>query len=221
MSILRNISCLAAIVLLGLLFSPAIATVEVLEAQGHLEHWVLYHNSHGPCSVAYWSHEVEEGTTFDLQYANIDEGCFTSSWAGQCGSGGFVYSGEISPVTEGIYEWSVYLQCRITVLLDVTTPTHLTAARTAEGIFSPSAHTVTLTLPDGTSDILLGSDLDIDSAERLLGLGLYRVTYSVESDRVWSIPFSYSGFVEVNWGGAVGQDARTWGEIKCLYRSQS
>jgi len=105
------------------------------------------------------------------------------------------------------------------VLLEVTTPTPLTAARTAEGIISPSAHTVTLTLPDGTSDILLGPDHDTDSAERMLGLGLNRVTFSIFYDsQLSSIPLSYSGFVEVNWGGAVGQDARTWGEIKCLYR---
>lgn len=215
-----RISCGAAIALLGLLFSPADATVEVLEAQGNLEHWVLYHGGHSPCSGASWSHEVEEGTAFDLRSANNDEGCVVSSWAGHCSSGGFVYSGEISPVTSGTYGWSVYLQCQITVLLDVTTPTWITAARTAEGIYSPSAHTVTLTLPDGTSEILLGPDLDTDSAERLLGLGLFRVTFSIESDWVWSIPFSYSGFVEVNWNGGTGQDAPTWGDIKCMYRSQ-
>ena len=105
------------------------------------------------------------------------------------------------------------------MLLDVTTPTRITADRTAEGIYSPSTHVVTLMLPDGTSDILLGPDLASDSAERLLGLGLHRVTFSVESDCVWNIPFSYSGFVEVNWEGAVGQDAPTWGDIKCMYRS--
>ncbi len=220
MSVSGSMSCGAAIALLGLLFSPAIATVEVLEAQANLGHWVLYHGAHSPCSGAYWTHEVDEGTTFDLQFVNSDEGCFVSSWAGHCSSGGFFYSGEISPVTSGIYGWSVYLQCQITVLLDVTTPTWITATRTAEGIYSSSLHTVTLTLPDGASDILLGPDLNTDSAERLLGQGLYRVAFSVGSDWVWSIPFSYSGFVEVTWGEVVGQDTTTWGDIKRMYRSR-
>ena len=218
MSGLKRVSFGAAIALLSLLFSPAMATVEVLEAEAQLDHWVLYHGAHGPCSGASYSHEVEEGTTFDLQSANNDEGCIVSSWTGQCDSDGFVYSGEIFPVTWGLYGWSLYLQCQITVLLDVTTPTLLTANRTAEGIYLPSAHTVSVTLPDGTTDFLLGPDNASDSAERLLGLGLHQVTFSLESDWVWHNPFSYSGFVEVNWEGTVGLDARTWGEIKGLYR---
>ena len=220
MNILRCFSCAVAIVLIGLLFSPAPATVEVLEAEAHLEHWVLYYGAHGPCSGASWSHEVQEGTTFDLLSANNDESCVVSSWAAHCNPGGFIYSGDISPVTSGIHGWSIYLQCQITVLLNVTTPSLLTAARTADGIYSPSVHTVSLALPDGTQDMLLGPDPDTHSAERLLEIGQYRVTFSAESDWVWSIPFSYSGFVEVNWSAVVGQDAQSWDQIKSLYRSE-
>jgi hypothetical protein len=225
MSILRNIFCVAAITLLWLLSGPAVATVEVLEAQGELLFWVLPSGYRSPLWIGGWIHQTEEGTTFDLLYDSYNGGGWAgadSSWAGQCSSDGFVYSGDIlftSPINNES-RFGFGIECQITVLLEVTSsPAPLTAARTVEGFFPPSAHTVTLTLPDGTSDILLGPDHDTDSAERMLGLGLNRVTFSISYDsQFWSIPLSYSGFVEVNWGGAVGQDARTWGEIKCLYR---
>jgi len=218
MNISKCVACGAVIALLGILSSPASATVEVLEAEALLDQWVLYHGSHSPCSGASWHHFVEEGTTFDLQTTGFEGGCLESLWEGHCSSEGFAYSGEILPRTSGIYGWYIHFQCEISVLLHVMTPNLITATRAAEGIYTPSAHTVTVTLPDGSSDILLGSDPGIDNAERLLGPGIYRVTFSIDSDWSWSIPFSYSGLVEVNWGDTVGQDTRPWGQIKSLYR---
>ena len=213
------LNCFVAVIgLLGLLSSPTAAAVEILEAQGILEHWALYDSRHSPCAGASWSHAVEEGTTFDLQTSSFDESCVVSNWMGRCEATGFLYSGEILPVTDGELGWWVSLQSRITILLDVTTPTRITAVRTVDGMLSPSLHTVSVTYPDGSTDILLGSDTETDSAERLLGSGVHRVTFSIETDASWDIPFSYSGFVEVNWANPVGQDTPTWGGLKCLYR---
>ena len=198
MNFSKFFSCGAAIALLGVLFSPADATVQVLEAEAGLQHWVLCHHCVSPCAGASFTHSVEEGVTFDLQTSSYDGSCVESNWAGQCNSNGFTYNGEILPVIEGDLGWYVYLQSEISVLLDVTSPTRISAVRNIEGMLSPSLHTVSLTLPDGTTHILLGSTAT-DSAEQLLKPGVHRVTFSIETDELWDIPFSYSGSVEVNW----------------------
>ena len=209
--------CVMVIALLGLSSCPALAAVEVLEAQGNLGHWVLYASSHSPCAGASWSHEVEEGTTFDLQTTSYDGSCVLSNWTGSCGSGGLLYSGELSPVTEGPLGWYVHIESQINGLINVTTPTRISAIRSVEGMLSPALHTVLLTLPDGATDVLLGADTEVNSAERMLSAGIHRVTFSIQTDSKWYPPFSYTGLVEVNWGGPVGVETQTWGGIKSMY----
>ena len=209
--------CAAVIALLVLLSCPTLAAVEVLEAQGNLSHWVLYASSHSPCAGASWSHEVEEGTAFDLQATSYDGSCVESSWSGRSDAGGFLYYGELSPVSEGHLGWNVHLESQISVLLELTTSTRISAIRSVEGMLSPALHTVLLTLPGGASDVLLGSDPGINSAERMLSAGIYRITFSIGTDDVWYPPFSYAGLVEVNWDGPVGVENQTWGGLKSLY----
>ena len=218
MRIPRMASCAVVIALLGSLPHPAVAAVEVLEAQGNLEHWVLYRvASHSPCAGATWSHAVEEGTTFDLQTTSYEGSCIVSNWIGRCDGSGLLFSGEVSPVSEGHVGWFVHLQSQISVLLELTTPTRISAIRSVEGMFSPGLHTVLLTLPGGATDILLGSDSEANSAERLLSAGIYRVTFSIETNGTWDDPFGYTGLVEVTWGNPVGQATQTWGGMKSMY----
>jgi hypothetical protein len=207
-----------AIALLVLLSNHAVAAVEILEVQGNLEHWVVYDSRHSPCAGAGWSHAVNEGATFDLQATSYDESCVVSNWTGRCGPTGFLYAGEILPVTDGSLGWWVFLQSRITVLLSLTEPTQITATRTVNGMLLSPLHTVSLTLPDGSTDDMLAVDSEMDSATRLLDPGVHRVTFSIDANAVWDIPFSYSGLVEVNWEAPVGQDTQTWGRLKSLYR---
>ena len=208
---------IVVIALMGLLSDTAAAAVEVLEAQGNLQHWVLYASSHGPCAGASWSHEVEEGTTFDLQATSFEGSCVESNWMGRCDGGGFLYAGELTPVAEGNRGWNIYLESQISVLLELTTPTRISAIRSVEGMFSPALHTVLLTMADGTIDVLLGPDAEVNSAERMLSAGIHRITFSIETDSVWETPFSYSGLVEVNWDGPVGLERQTWGGVKSMY----
>jgi len=204
--------------MLGFLFLPVAAEVEVLEAQGHLEFWVVYGSSHGPCAGASWSHEVAEGTTFDLQTTSSDESCIESIWSGRCDAGGLLYSGELLPVPESQLGWWLHLDSQISALIQLTTPTRVSAIRTVEGVFSPELHTVILTFPDGTTEVLLGSNSPADSAERFLNAGIYRITFSVASGSQWPAPLSYTGIVEVNWDHPVEQSTMTWGEVKSSYR---
>ena len=212
--------CAAVIAMLGFLSFPAAAAVEVLEAEGNLQHWVLYASSHGPCAGASWSHEVEEGPTFDLQASSFDGSCIVSNWIGRCDAGGLLFSGELSPVFEGPLGWNVHLESQISALLRVTTPTRLSAIRSVEGMLSPALHTVLLTLPDGTTDILLGSDHEANSAERMLSEGIHRITFSIVTDSIWYPPFSYTGLVEVNWDIPVGQETQSWGSMKSMYHGR-
>lgn len=205
---------------LSLLTAPAPAAVVVLEAQGSLEHWVLYDiGSHSPCAGASWYHETAEGTTFDLQTTSFDGSCIDSQWAGRCDDGGLQFSGEMLPVPAGHDGWWVHLESQLSVLLELTTPTVISATRSAEGLFSPALHTVIVTLPSGATEVLLGADDESNSVEGLLGAGIHRITFSIETDSTWDAPFSYTGLVEVNWDNPLAQDSLTWGGIKSYYQA--
>ncbi len=217
MRLSRMTNCFVVIALVGLLSNPAGAAVEILEAQGFLQHWALYASSHSPCAGASWSHDVEEGTTFDLQATSFDGSCVVSNWMGRCDGSGFLYAGDLPPVTEGLLGWNIHLESQISVLLELTTPTRISAIRSVEGMLSSELHTVVLTLPDGATDVLLGSDPEVNNAERMLSAGIHRITFSIETDSVWNVPFSYSGLVEVNWDGPVGLERQTWGGVKSMY----
>lgn len=219
MSLARMAGCAAMGVLLGSVPCPAAASLEVLEAQGDLSYWVLYDSQHGPCSMDGWSHAVEDGVSFDLQATGSGVGCMAYDWIGRCDETGLVFSGDLNPIVDGGYGWWFYLRLGIRVLLETTAPIRVSAARDVEGVLGPELHTVVLTLPDGSLDVLLGPDGEGDSTERLLDAGIYRIELSVEGDDTWYLPFSYAGLVTVEWGTAsMGQGRRTWGGVKSLWR---
>jgi len=161
---------------------------------------------------------VEEGTTFDLQAASYEGSCVGSIWTGRCDANGFLYVGQIDPITEGDLGWLVSIQSSITVLLEVTEQARITSARIADGTLSPAVPTVTLSLEDGTTDVLLGADPAVDEAERLLEPGIHRITFSIDVYDYLYIPISYSGLVEVRWDAPVEVEGSTWGGVKCLFR---
>ena len=208
------------IIMLALVLCPVEASpaVDVLEAEAHLGHWFLYDSRHSPCAGADFAHEVQDGPTFDLLALPFEGGCNPSEWTGRCDAGGFRFTGDIPEVTEGFLGWWVYLRARITVRLELTTTTRVSALRTLEGLWSPAWFTVTVTMPDGSEDVMLGPDPAIGTAERTLAPGTYRVTFFVEADTTEEIPFSHTSLVEVSWGDPVAVEAHTWGAIKSLYR---
>lgn len=216
----RVIPSIAMVALLWLLSFPAAAEVVVLEAQSYLDQWALYGSSHGPCGGANWSHEVAEGPTFDLQATGYNDGsCIESNWSARCDGGGLYYSGSWSTVSEGQLGWWVDLDFQISALISLATPTRISAVRTVGGVYSSALHSVFLTLPDGITDNLLGLDSTVNSAERILSAGTYRITFSLVSRGNWSAPSDYNGVVEVNWGNPVGQSVTTWGEMKSMYHA--
>ena len=211
---------IAVVFWLWLLSCPAAAEVVVLEAQGNLDHWALYGSSHSPCGGANWSHEVEEGPEFDLQTIGYNDGsCIASSWSGRCDAGGLYYSGSWSTVTEGQLGWWVNIDSQISAHISLTTTTRISAVRTVEGVYPSALHSVILTLPDGTTDDMLGMDSTVNSAERVLGAGTYRITFYLNSRDHWEYPSGYNGVVEVSWVGSVGQRAITWDQMKSMYHA--
>jgi len=106
------------------------------------------------------------------------------------------------------------------ILMELTTPMRVTASRNIEGTLSAALHTVSLALPNGTQDILLGSDGEIHHAERTLEAGTYLVTISIDTYELWDVPFEYSGLIEVSWNSTVASEMQTWSDVKTLYHSR-
>lgn len=208
------------IALFGVLVGPGLATVTVLEAQGLFFHDAFYPaSSHSPCAGAIWSHDPDDGTAIDWQHT-VDWGCLYSQWRARCDPESLFFSGHWEIQFDPIYPWgSSNLGVELSALIQVSKPTLLTASRSAVGDLSPAGHTVLLTLPDETTELLLGTDIDINQAERLLPVGTYRVTITVDDD-FW-VPYPdvyYDGLIMVNWKAPVGAEASTWGGVKSLYR---
>ncbi len=206
------------ITILGLLFSTASVAVEVLEAESSFLFWVLYGSSHGPCVGADWTHEVWEGTSFDLHTTNMSGSCVDYNWLNHCDETGILYSGEFLSAAAGYYGFQVAVENQISVLISLSTPTIIHASRTVSGDVSTNLHTVTALLQDGSTEVLLGEDGTVNSREILLSPGIVRLTFSIDSFSTLAFPFGYSGLVEVRWDNTTGASTQSWDRIKSLYR---
>ena len=206
------------VVLLVLFSVPAVA-VDLLEVESNLRYVALSHNAHGPCVDIGWSHNTEDGNIFDLQASSAEGFCVWSDWTGHCGADGIRFSGEFIPNPEAWpLGWYQHLLSQTSVLLELNSPTLISASRSVEGVFSGALHTVTIIHPDGLNTILLGEENDLNCASELLEPGIYQITFSINTYSGDNPPFAYSGLVEVNWSGTVGSDAETLGSVKSLYR---
>jgi hypothetical protein len=205
-------------VVLAAVPATALASTEVLEAEGELEYWAMYPaGAHSPCDGIGWSHAPEEGCLFNWE-GTSEWGCIVSHWAAVCDNTNLVFYGNCQPSFDGTNHWYLYLDAQVSALYRLTTPMLLTATRSVQGLGEYSSHSVVLTGPDGTEDVLLGADDEETSAERFLEPGNYRVTIEVSGSENPGYPFETSGYWVVNWEGTVATDLQSWDSIKAIYR---
>ncbi len=209
---------LAMMVVLAAVPATALASVEVLEAEGELEYWAMYPaGAHSPCDGIGWSHAPEEGSLFNWE-GTSEWGCIISHWATVCDNTNLVFYGNCQPSFDGTNHWYLYLDAQVTALYRLTTPTLLTATRNVQGLGEYSSHSIVLTDAGGTEDVLLGADGEENSTERFLEPGTYRVTIDISGSENPSYPFETSGFWVVNWEGTVATERGSWDAVKAIYR---
>jgi hypothetical protein len=148
----------------------------------------------------------------------VDWGCVELGWLAYCNTDGLRYSGYYTADFVSSYPWYVFVEATFNCLVQLTSPTRLVAGRDVNGFMLANyEHSVQLTYPDESNEVLLGPDWLVTEVERLLTPGNYRVSITVFASHHGYHPLDYNASVQVDWETNVALPALTWGAVKSLY----
>jgi len=215
--IISSVLCAAAL--------PALALdgVEVLASEGHLREESFGVGSPTP-AYCWW--DSDPATAPLMSASNADgygnSGC-TELWSVHCDSDSLVYRGSWVPIESMAFASSHY-EVDLTCSINLTSDTQLTAGRQVLGTLDTDEHTLAITHPDGTVELVLAAGSGPDEVVLVLEPGTYQIDLLVvarEFRGTSSGRHAYAGQVLLTWEsqGPVPTKAKTWGATKALYRN--
>ncbi|MCP4570770.1 MAG: hypothetical protein GY838_00300 [bacterium] len=205
--------------------APAVAWngVQVYEAEGDLQqhYWVAPTPTPGYC---YWDHPTSAGPVFTASHGDGsgNMGC-PDPWFVHCDGDSLVFRGAWpmidDPQVTGI-EYAVDLICAV----DVAAATRIRAVCTVTaGPLDTAEHSLTITHPDGTNEVLLEGGVGDCRLTRTLPPGDHLVRLRVrayEHKSYDEVVDAYAGALSLYWEdpATVAVEPVSWSSLKAAFR---
>ncbi len=196
--------------------------VEVTASSGLLRQQAYFAPSPTP-AYCYWERDAAADPVF--RTVNTDgEGNNECgyAWVVHCDGDSLVYRGSW-PTIDWAYVLGSSYYVELTCVVEVAQTTRLVASRSVNGVLTTDVHTLTLGLPDGSTQDLLVEGSGPDRIELELQPGTHQVTllaYALQSVPITTAVDPYLGSIRLDWQDptAVAVETRSWSSVKATYR---